>query len=85
MGIISTVAENSYEVRNILSKLMQTSELIQLSKARIRKIAAERRTIEVTVGRVEPEIEKMKLGEAKKFHFAVLHIDINGFKKIIQD
>jgi adenylate cyclase len=68
----------------VIPKLLNTTELIQLSNNRIRKIAAERRSIEVTVGRVEPEIENMKLGEAKKFRLAVLHIDINDFKKTIQ-
>jgi class 3 adenylate cyclase len=63
---------------------MPITKLIESSSARIKEIDNRRRQIESTRGRLEPEIEDMKLGEAKKFKLAVIHIDINGFKKLVQ-
>jgi len=59
--------------------------LLQNSKERIRKIDTERKLIEKKEGRVEPELESMKLGEAREFRLGVIHVDINGFKEIIQE
>ena len=60
------------------------SKLVESSSIRVREIDNRRRQIESTIGHLEPQIQEMKLGEAKKFKLAVLHIDINGFKKLVQ-
>jgi adenylate cyclase len=58
------------------------ASFLSRSIERIKHIDDERRFVESVEGRVEPNIENMQLGEAKKFRLAVLHIDINDFKKI---
>jgi adenylate cyclase len=81
MGPIFKVLSKSYQSPGVSPNLLQTSELIELSKTRIKNIDRQRRSIEVSSGHIEPKLENMKLGEAKTFRLAVLHIDINEFKK----
>jgi adenylate cyclase len=54
------------------------------SYERIRKTDTERRLVDRKIGRVEPDIENMKLGEAREFELAILHVDINDFKSIVR-
>jgi adenylate cyclase len=63
----------------------QGQTTIEDSGSRIRNIDATRRVIDIKAGRVEPDIEKMALGEAREFRLAVLHIDVNDFKTLVAD
>jgi class 3 adenylate cyclase len=54
--------------------------MLNLSKERIRKTDTDRMSADSGKGTGEPNIENMKLGEARKFELAILHIDINDFK-----
>jgi class 3 adenylate cyclase len=56
---------------------------IELSSARIAKLDKERRTIDRKEGDVVPEPEDLALGETRKFELAILHIDIDDFKRAI--
>lgn len=38
---------------------------------------------DVAAGRVAPDIDNMALGEAKEFKLAVMHVDMDGFTKIM--
>jgi hypothetical protein len=55
-------------------------QMLNLSKERIRKTDTDRMSADSGKGTGEPNIENMKLGEARKFELAMLHIDINDFK-----
>lgn len=55
---------------------------IQESSERIKKLDSERIEIERKSGRVTPDIDEMRIGEAREFRLAVLHIDINGYKDL---
>lgn len=57
---------------------------ISESRERITKLDRERRTIDRKQGRVIPNLQSLKLGEAREFRLAVLHIDMVDFKKLTQ-
>lgn len=52
-------------------------------KNRINQVDKDRLESDVLSGRVEPKIDNMRIGEAREFNLSVLHIDINGFKKLV--
>ena len=52
---------------------------------RIRQLDCDRRFGDVASGRVEPNIDDMALGEAKKFNIAVMHVDMDHFTEITGD
>jgi adenylate cyclase len=63
----------------------QGEKSIQQSKERISKIDKERQKIDTRIGRVEPNIDNVPLGGAIEFDLAVLHIDINSFKRTVRN
>ena len=50
------------------------------AKTRITKFDTDRLFIDNKQGQAIPKIENMKLGEAKEFDLAVMHVDMNNFK-----
>ncbi len=59
-----------------------TDSTIANSSERIKKLDCQRIQLDRVSGRVEPDIEKMAIGEAREYSLAVLHIDVNGFKEL---
>lgn len=54
-------------------------------KNRINQVDKDRLESDILSGRAEPKIENMRIGEAREFNLAVLHIDINGYKNLVSD
>ncbi|MDE0526163.1 MAG: adenylate/guanylate cyclase domain-containing protein [Thaumarchaeota archaeon] len=52
------------------------------AKNRVGQFDHDRRFNSIASGRVIPQIDSMKLGEAKEFGLAVMHVDMNNFKKL---
>jgi len=50
---------------------------------RVKKEDEARIEIERKSGRVMPDIDKMKIGEAREFTLAVLHIDVDGYTNLM--
>ena len=55
---------------------------ISNAKNRVKQFDQDRQFDSIKSGRVIPQIGDMKLGEAKEFGLAVMHVDMNNFKKL---
>ena len=52
------------------------------AKNRVRQFDQDRQFNDIASGRTIPQIGDMRLGEAKEFGLAVMHVDMNGFKEL---
>lgn len=52
------------------------------AKNRVEQFDQDRQFNNIASGRTIPQTGDMKLGEAKEFGLAVMHVDMNGFKKL---
>lgn len=55
---------------------------ISNAKNRVSQFDQDRQFNDIASGRTIPQIGDMRLGEAKEFGLAVMHVDMNGFKKL---
>lgn len=61
------------------------SDTLTDASERMRRLDSERVEIERRSGRVTPDIDDMRIGEAREFRLAVLHIDINNYKELVNN
>lgn len=52
------------------------------AKNRVKQFDQDRQFNNIASGKTIPQIGDMRLGEAKEFGLAVMHVDMNGFKKL---
>jgi len=73
--------ENVTDYENII--MWQGQSTIDDSYQRVKESDESRLEIEQKTGRVFPDIDQMRIGEAREFTLAVLHIDVNGYTKLM--